>query len=263
MSLTIRAGLVLALAFALPLSTVACAGAPDTQSDDSSSDELSSKAGTFETFTGADGKVYFDLVAANGQNVLRSQGYTRASSAADGIQAVLNYGTNVASFDVKEASDGEYYFNLVAPNHEVIGTSELYTTKSSATRGASSVRAIVRLTGGGSSAAPREQRFETFTGLDGQTYFHLRAGNGEIVLGSEGYKSAESALLGIASVHANGGNKANYVEFPTADGGYAFHLLAQNGETIAHSETYASKSNADRAIATIAGMIARGVNDPE
>ena len=43
-------------------------------------------------------------------------------------------------FEIKRAKDGEYYFNLLAGNHEVILTSEMYKAKASAKNGIESVR---------------------------------------------------------------------------------------------------------------------------
>ena len=43
-------------------------------------------------------------------------------------------------YDLKKASDGQFMFNLKAPNHEVIATSERYTTKSAAQEGIRDVR---------------------------------------------------------------------------------------------------------------------------
>ena len=42
--------------------------------------------------------------------------------------------------------------------------------------------------------------FEIIKGKDGQFYFHLRAGNREIVTQSEGYKSKASAIKGIKAI---------------------------------------------------------------
>ena len=41
----------------------------------------SARTARFETFTGRDGRFYFHLLAANGQKVLHSQGYTSARAA--------------------------------------------------------------------------------------------------------------------------------------------------------------------------------------
>jgi uncharacterized protein YegP (UPF0339 family) len=264
---SVRALAVVAL-FSLATLNVACSAAPETDSqstEDETSAELSSKSAHFETFVGADGKVYFDLVAANGQNVLRSQGYTRQDSADAGVASVLANAIDPAAYDVKEATNGEYYFNVRAANYAVIATSQMYSTKSNATRAAATVRGLVRLTGAPAKtvAAPRLERFETFKGENGQSYFRLRAGNGEPVLSSQGYTRMESALGGIESVRANGASTASFRVFETADGQYAFNLVASNGQVIGRGESYVSKSNADRAVARIAEMLRAGVATAE
>ena len=48
-----------------------------------------------------------------------------------------------AYFKLKKSSDGQYLFNLHAPNHEVIATSERYTTKRAAEDGIENVRRYV------------------------------------------------------------------------------------------------------------------------
>ena len=46
-------------------------------------------------------------------------------------------------------------------------------------------------------------RFTVFVGADGKFYFHLKAGNGEIICQSQGYASKQSALNGIESIREN------------------------------------------------------------
>jgi uncharacterized protein YegP (UPF0339 family) len=246
----------------IPFTMVACAATPDAQSDETASEELVSKTAHFETFQGIDGQYYFDVVADNGQNVLRSEGYKTAAGMQNGIASVVSNGVDLASFQVSEASDGEYYFNLVAPNNEVIGTSQLYSTKSNATRGTKAVQTLLSHTGATprSTPAPKLQRFEVFQGEDRQYYFHLRAGNGEIVLTSEGYTTKASALSGVSSVQTNGGTAASYDVFATADGQYAIRLKAANDETIAQGEAYVSKSNATRAVTRLAQILATPIS---
>ncbi len=45
-----------------------------------------------------------------------------------------------AYYELKKASDGQYMFNLHAPNNKVIATSERYTTKQAAENGIESVQ---------------------------------------------------------------------------------------------------------------------------
>jgi len=252
--------IALAALAAVSMSLVACTAPVDTGNEDGieaeeTSQDLVSRSAYFETFQGLDGHYYFNLMAGNGENVLRSQGYTRLASAEGGIASILANGADKRNFDVKQASNGDWYFNLEAGNGEVIGTSEMYASKSNAERGARTVRALVRLAKNASQAAPRRESFELFKGEDGKTYFRLRAGNGEIMLGSQGYTAAASARDGIASVQANGSDASRYEVFETADGRWAIRLVARNGEIIARGESYASKSNATRAVNHLASIV--------
>ncbi|MGH7280329.1 MAG: YegP family protein [Polyangiaceae bacterium] len=238
---------------------LACSGAPEESSADDSSEEIASKSARFETFVGQDGQHYFTLIAGNGQDVIRSEGYTTSESAKKGIASVQANGTDTANFEILEANDGEYYVNLRAQNHEIIGTTELYSSKSNATRAASTIRALVKLLAPSPSVgdAAKVQRFEVFTGEDAKYYFRLRANNGEIVLASQGYTSKESALGGIKSVETNGTDSGNYDLVDANDGQVGFDLKAANGQVIARSETYVSASNADRAIQTCVSLTAQ------
>jgi uncharacterized protein YegP (UPF0339 family) len=256
MILNIRA---LAALAALSLSAAACAAPVEEEAIEveETNQDLVSRSAYFETFEGLDGKFYFNVMAGNGENVLRSQGYTELRSAEAGIESVLAHGIDKRNFDVQLAQNGEWYFNLKAANGEVIGTSELYVSKWNAQRGAVTVRKLVRLARATSQTtpAPRKVRFEVFTGEDSQTYFRLRAGNGEILLGSEGYSSRSAAEDGIAAVVANGGDAVAYDVFPAYDASWGVRLVARNGETIARGETYVSKSNATRAVNRMAEIL--------
>jgi uncharacterized protein len=246
-------------ALALALSTAACVAPTDgeqTEAEETSQD-LVSRSANFETFQGIDGRYYFNLMAGNGQNVLRSQGYSRLSSAENGVSSVLDNGNDKRNFDLKQASNGDWYFNLKAGNGQTVGTSQLYASKSNAERGAVAVRALVRLVNMAEKAhaAPRLERFEIFKGEDGKTYFRLRAGNGEIMLGSQGYTTKASAQKGIASVVDNGWQSSSFEIFEAWDGGWGLRLKAANGEVIARGESYSSKSNATRAVNRLAEIL--------
>lgn len=249
----------LAALVALSLSSVACvAEIEPTNEVEETSQDLVSRSAKFETFQGLDGQWYFHVLAGNGQNVLRSEGYTTRASAENGIESVLANGADARNFDVRQASNGEFYFNLKARNGQVIGTSQLYASKWNAERGAATVRSLVGTAEKSIQAAPREPRFELFTGVDGLVYFRLRANNGEIVLASEGYTTKASAKKGIASVKANGVSPSNFEVFEAVDGRWALRLVAANGEIIARGETYASKWNATRAVSQIAKLLGGG-----
>ena len=98
-----------------------------------------------------------------------------------------------SKFDLKQARNGEYYFNLKAANRQVILTSERYTSKQSALTG---IRAVKR-------NAVQAKRFEVRTSRREETYFVLKASNGEPIGTSEMYEAARGVQKGIASVQRN------------------------------------------------------------
>lgn len=101
----------------------------------------------------------------------------------------------------------------------------------------------------------RTAAFEIFVGQDGQYYFHLKAGNGEIVLASEAYQTEQGADNGIESVKAHGVELSNYEIRESADDQFYFVLIADNNEIIGVSETYVSRSNAERGVDTVQALI--------
>ncbi|HTJ45270.1 MAG TPA: DUF1508 domain-containing protein [Kofleriaceae bacterium] len=97
----------------------------------------------FHVFPGKDGRYYFSLYAKNGAIVLQSQGYSSEAAALNGTFAVAENGTSSAQWRVLAAGNGGYYLNLVAANNEIVGTSEVYTTKQSAETARDSIIALI------------------------------------------------------------------------------------------------------------------------
>jgi uncharacterized protein len=93
-------------------------------------------------------------------------------------------------FQLKKAKDGQFYFNLMASNGEVVLTSEMYKAKPSAKNGIASVM----------KNAPDAKRFEGKTSKNGKFYFVLKAANSQVIGNSEMYESEKSATAGRASV---------------------------------------------------------------
>ena len=94
-----------------------------------------------------------------------------------------------AHFLVKRSQDKQYMFNLVAPNGEVIGTSETYTQKHNCYMGIASVRANAK-----------RDNFEGRTSKDSKFYFVLKATNGAVILTSEMYETKYNRGQGSAAV---------------------------------------------------------------
>ena len=99
-------------------------------------------------------------------------------------------------------------FDLVAGNHEIIATSEVYKTESSCKKGIASVRRNAPIANlEDKTVEPvvtaRCPKFEVYTDKGGEFRFRLKATNGQIIAVSEGYTSKSSCLNGIESVRKN------------------------------------------------------------
>ena len=81
--------------------------------------------------------------------------------------------------------------------------------------------------------------------------FNLKAGNHEVILSSQVYKSQETALEGIASVRVNSALESRFERKTANDGSPYFVLLAANGQTIGRSEMYKSTASMDNGIRSV------------
>lgn len=97
-------------------------------------------------------------------------------------------------FDLTVAKNGEFQFTLKAGNGEEILRSETYKTRASAEKGIASVQ----------KNSQDDGRFARETAKNGQFYFVLKAGNGQVIGTSEMYTSEAGRDNGIASVMRNG-----------------------------------------------------------
>jgi len=221
--------------------------------------------GVFETFVGADDQIYWHLLAANGEKVLSSEGYVSLAGAENGIESTKTNGVDLSNYDLLEAANGEWYFNIVAQNHEIIATSETYVSLSNAERGMETVQGLIVKNVRVEAAETGGAKFELFKGQDGQHYFHLKAGNGEIMLQSEGYVASSGALNGVESVRTNGRLPEQYEVLEASNGQqWYFRLKAANHEVIGWGEMYASQSNAQRGVDTLVDLIgSEQVADPD
>jgi uncharacterized protein len=97
-------------------------------------------AGWFELNENGKGQFSFVLKAANGEVVLRSELYETRVAADNGIASVQHNSPNETRYTHSDASDGRFYFNLKAANHQIIGTSQMYKTAAARHAGMESVR---------------------------------------------------------------------------------------------------------------------------
>jgi uncharacterized protein YegP (UPF0339 family) len=95
-------------------------------------------------------------------------------------------------------------------------------------------------------------KFVVFKGKNGEDYFRLKAGNGEIILSSEGYKSRKSCENGIESVRKNAQDESRFEVKTAKDGREYFILKAGNGQEIGRSQMYKSGSGCRNGMKSVA-----------
>jgi hypothetical protein len=106
--------------------------------------EANSTGARVEVGAGASGQFHFNLFAKNGEIVLSSESYTSEAAAWNGAFAVQDAANVATNFAIKTATDGRFYFTLSAQNGQIVGMSQMYTTKESAQAGVTSVQALLK-----------------------------------------------------------------------------------------------------------------------
>jgi uncharacterized protein len=96
-------------------------------------------------------------------------------------------------FVLEKNEKGKYYFRLEAGNYEPILQSQMYEAEDGAKNGIESVR----------KNATSDANFKREVAKNGEFYFTLIAGNGQVIGKSEMYKAEASRENGIASVMRN------------------------------------------------------------
>lgn len=85
----------------------------------------------------------------------------------------------------------------------------------------------------------------------GEFQFSLKAGNGQVILTSEGYTSKAACENGIASVRKNAQDDSRYERKQAANGSPYFNLKASNGQIIGNSEMYESNAACENGIVSV------------
>lgn len=94
-------------------------------------------------------------------------------------------------------------------------------------------------------------KFEITKRKNGEFQFNLKAGNGEIILTSEGYTTLAACRNGAESVKKNAADDARYERKEAANGKPFFNLKASNGQVIGTSEMYSSVAAREKGIESV------------
>jgi uncharacterized protein len=167
---------------------------------------------------------------------------------------VLDNGVDSAMYEVHQTSTG-YNVRLKAGNSEIIAFTQVYSTKSSATRAvASCVKAVTSYLDKRESLSAGA-RLEVAAGETGKFHFNFFARNGEKVLSSESYTTDAAAFNGAFAVQTEGQSAASYTLKQNTSGGFYFTVKALNGQVIGVSQQYSTKSAAESGMASLQKLL--------
>lgn len=94
-------------------------------------------------------------------------------------------------------------------------------------------------------------KFEISKRKNDDYQFNLKAGNGQIILTSQGYNSKAGCENGIESVRTNSEDDNRYERNESSNGKPYFNLKAGNGQIIGSSEMYESVAARENGIASV------------
>ncbi|MNK01783.1 hypothetical protein D3C87_195910 [compost metagenome] len=94
-------------------------------------------------------------------------------------------------------------------------------------------------------------KFEIKTRKNGDFQFDLKAGNGQVILTSEGYTSKGACQNGIESVKRNSKDDSKFERKISTNNKPYFNLKASNGQVIGTSEMYESESSRENGIESV------------
>ena len=86
---------------------------------------------------------------------------------------------------------------------------------------------------------------------NGEYQFNLKAGNGQVILTSEGYTTLAACKNGIESVKKNAADEGRFERKVAKNGAPYFVLKAGNGQVIGQSEMYSTEAARDNGIASV------------
>lgn len=96
--------------------------------------------GKFTITKRTNGEFQFNLKSNNGLVILTSEGYTTKANCENGIESVKRYSQDESNFDRMVSKDRKIYFNIKAPNGQIIGTSQMYGSDFACDKGIASVK---------------------------------------------------------------------------------------------------------------------------
>lgn len=232
----------------LSLSTLTAVGCATSGDDEyGEADGEAASAGKLTFWQASDGQWHFNLKSGNGAILLTSEAYTGRTGAINGALSVLENGVDPAMYTVAPAKTG-FLVHLKAKNGEIISFSEVYSSKSNATRAIASCVKATNSYLDKKEANTTGQRVEVTEGKPGQFHFAFFAKNGENIVSSEIYTTEAAAYNGAFALQA----ATNYVvQANSAGTGFYFNVKASNGQILGTSQQYTTKQSAEKGVAAL------------
>lgn len=94
-------------------------------------------------------------------------------------------------------------------------------------------------------------KFEITKRKNGEFQFNLKAGNGQVILSSEGYTTKVNCKKGIESVKKNSQNEARFESKESKNEKFYFNLKSTNGQIVGSSQMYESEASKNNGIASV------------
>ena len=94
-------------------------------------------------------------------------------------------------------------------------------------------------------------KFEIYKDKAGGFRFRLKAGNGENILASQGYKSKNAAINSVHAVMRNAIKDNRFEKKETKAGKFLFNIKASNNHVIGTSQSYSNKYARDNGAKTV------------
>ncbi len=217
----------------------------------------------------ASGEFFFAILDADGEVLLKSEGYPSEAPRDNGVESVLRNRTNRDFYSLKE-EDGKYYMSLRAGNYREIARScdcgsaaEAEALIGYLTGEQVRKKAVAEAVTPAEAESAREEDnylrckdylgharhveypdFATFQHSDGEHYFVVYNSSDEVAFRSEGYPTTAARDNGMMSVMKNRSLRVRYSvkRYPT--GHYIVILKAGNHQEIARSCPYTSEEAA-------------------
>lgn len=89
-----------------------------------------------------DRKHYWTLRADNNETLLASEMYNSKDACKNGIESAKRNSRSNSQYHPDTASNGKYYFTLLAENKQVLGTSEMYNTAAARDNGIAATKKV-------------------------------------------------------------------------------------------------------------------------